>query len=782
MTTHPGARPLTSASPSTSSPASPASPAARILTPPSLLPRVQEEVATTLKKEGISYIFESRSLSAVVRYIYTPIEGNLSDLEIEINNNDAIRPAQGGGITIDMGNREWPADDEDIERHLISCEQVDDVVEARWQWKHGEELADFLFCFSIRGKTLQVELEGGNGKATGLSLGWVEGALHPRLIHLPYFNLGEAYPGILCTQGAFISSLLEISHTRATRLDAAPPVPVAGRLFLNGGCSYAQRSDGKRNPVHECWLLTVSRHFEEVIPPPPALEIASEVPLREVVWYNIPALPSAEEAYVEVYEQLRTLKQWGMDKLLVNHPADVWRDEPGPAGLALEASAAKGGDDALKEYLEAVADLGFSYGLYANYRDLPASRQQQAARLPDGNPVPTGADTVLLRPSLAESMGIEHANALETKFGKSYLYLDAHAATPPWDRVDCDAGIERPASLLSTLQADQALLAGLSRRGPTVGLGGSHWLYPGLLQGYAARLAGPNPAGMPLLVDFDLHHLHPFQTDAGLGSVEEFFGGPIPTEEKNSRSIHLDRYLATTLAFGHAACLPHIREWGLAAALKTYFLLQPLQRHYLGTQVESIHYHHNGNFLELTEALISGAHEYSQLRVTYRSGFQLHVNGGWLEPWTVQVGEQSFSLPPASFLACGSKGVLAYSADVGAGRIDYCQGPDYLYLDTRGTRMNLGPVVLDGAAVVRHHDWAIDVYPIDCTDPIEVLPTYFWQDRRLPRLRVLAFTSAESEPETVKAETTEKGVVIQQIPGAYKYRVTLPEWMVAPGN
>jgi hypothetical protein len=126
--------------------------------------------------------------------------------------------------------------------------------------------------------------------------------------------------------------------------------------------------------------------------------------------------------------------------------------------------------------------------------------------------------------------------------------------------------------------------------------------------------------------------------------------------------------------------------------------------------------------------------------------------------------------------------VIAYSADAGAGRIDYCQGPDYLYVDTRGTRMNLGPVTLDGAVIVRHHDWAIDVCPIGCSDPVEVSPAYYWQDRRLPRLRVLAFTAADAEPETLKTETTEKGVVIQQLPGAYKYRVTLPEWMVAPGN
>lgn len=765
MTTQPGARPLNSALPF-----------------PTLFPPVHEEVATTIRKDGISFIFESRSLSAVVRFIYTPIEGNLSDLEVEINNADAIRPAQGGGITIEMGNREWPADDEEIERHLISCEQVGEVVEARWHWKHGEELADFLYRFWISGKSLHVQLEGGNGKATGVSLGWVEGALHPRLIHLPYFSLGDAYPGVLCTQGTFVSSLLELAASRAGRLTAAPAEPVAGHLYLNGGCTYPPRSGGRRYPVHEHWLLSVSRHVEEVLPPVPTCKPDGEGPLRRTVWYNIPHLSPAEEAYVEIYEQLRTLKQWGLNELLVNHPADTWRDQSGPAGLALEASAAKGGDDALKEYLEAVGDLGYRYSLYANYRDLSNTRQQQAARNYDGQPVATGPETLLLKPALAAGMAAEHARVLESKFGAAHLYLDGLANSPPWDRVDGDAALERPSSFTATLEADGELLNTLTAQGAVVAEGGCHWLYRGQAQGFSARLVGPHPARLPLLVDFALHHLHPFHTDAGLGRMDQFFGAPVPEDQRNSRSPYLDRYLAATLAFGHAACLPDIGEWGLASALKTYFLLQPLQALYVGIQVEAIHYHHNSNFLELTEALISAAHEHSQVRITYRSGLQVFVNGGWQEHWTVQVAERSFSLPPASFVACGPQGMVAFSADAGAGRIDFCQGSDSLYVDTRGTRMNLGPVNVDGAVVVRHHDWAIDVWPIECSDPVEVIPAFYWQDRRLPRLRVLAFTSADGEPETVKAETTEKSVIIPQVPGAYRYRVTLPEWMVAPGK
>ena len=87
-----------------------------------------------------------------------------------------------------MGARDWASDSEEIERHFVSCEQVGECVEARWQWKHKDELADFLYRFRIEGKSLIVELEGGNGKATGVDLGRVVGAFHPRLIRVPYFQ------------------------------------------------------------------------------------------------------------------------------------------------------------------------------------------------------------------------------------------------------------------------------------------------------------------------------------------------------------------------------------------------------------------------------------------------------------------------------------------------------------------------------------------------------------------------------------------------------------------
>ena len=89
-----------------------------------------------------------------------------------------------------------------------------------------------------------------------------------------------------------------------------------------------------------------------------------------------------------------------------------------------------------------------------------------------------------------------------------------------------------------------------------------------MLNGYLARIVGAEPSRIPPLVDFDLNNLHPFETDAGVGTIEQYFAGHIPQSEKHSRSAYIDRYLAATVAFGHACLLPDQFEWGITSTAK----------------------------------------------------------------------------------------------------------------------------------------------------------------------------------------------------------------------
>ena len=757
---------------------------------PSMLPATDEEVTNSIEKDGISFIFESRSLSAVVRYVYTPIEGNLSDFEVEINNADAIKLSEDGGICVSMGGQEWSPADEEIERHFVSCEQVGEAVEARWQFRRGSELADFLYRVRIEGKSLLVELEGGGGKASGVGLGYVVGAIHPRLVHVPYLNFGDQQPAVLCTSGVFISSLLDWYSSRASELLGAPTRDDQV-THLNGGCTYRTISDGRRAPMHERWVLTVSRRFEEVLPtlPTPIASVEHTAVPTSSIWCQLPDMEAGEEAYIEAYERLRMFRQVGMNDLLVLHPESTWHD--GVGGMpALDAvgAPAKGGDDALLEYLEAVSELGYEYALSSSFRHISPHDEcwssARVARTSDGELATTGPGRYLLRPTHAAAVLEGRVQRLVDSYGAGSVFLAEHTSQGPWDRLDCDAGLAAPASFLHTLTHEQALLAELARQGvPVIGDGGSHWLHVGLLSGHVARLRGAVPSEEPLLVDFDLRCLHGHHIDAGVGTPEQYFAQEVPEEERHGRSPWLDRYLVATLAFGHAGLLPDLELWGLPAVAKVYYLLRKLQTYYLGVELESIHYQRGGNLLETTEALVAGAHDLSQVRIVYANGLHVYVNGSREEDWEIPVDDDTvYRLPPASFLARGPSDLLVYSADSGSGRIDYASCPEYLYCDTRGQRLTMGALTLTGAAVLTHEDWVIDVYPLDCTDTLEIDPALMWPDRRLPQLRILAFREDVDQPEVLSAGVSGSTITIRPQDDVYRYRITLPEWMVEPGK
>jgi hypothetical protein len=332
------------------------------------------------------------------------------------------------------------------------------------------------------------------------------------------------------------------------------------------------------------------------------------------------------------------------------------------------------------------------------------------------------------------------------------------------------------------LNDDQQLLWQLAQQRPTVPEGGSHWMFTGLAHGFFARLAGSEPIRMPWLVDFDLRYMHPHQTDSGMGTIDQYVGKEISEAERQSRSPHMDRYLAATLAFGHIPILPDPTRWGLASTFKTYYMLLPLQNYYIGVSVDRIRYHHEGNLLETSEALLSGAYLHSQVEITYANGFQVFANGSWNLDWELTLGEKTYRIPPAGFIAHSSDGVLVYSADDGQGRIDYARCPDYLYFDTHGTTRDMGALTTSGTALITNKNWEIDIYPVDIDGPLEILPSFYWEERRLPKLRVLAFKPEVESPENLKSDMVDNKVSIQPIEGVYKYRITLPEWMVEPSR
>jgi hypothetical protein len=58
----------------------------------------------------------------------------------------------------------------------------------------------------------------------------------------------------------------------------------------------------------------------------------------------------------------------------------------------------------------------------------------------------------------------------------------------------------------------------------------------------------------------------------------------------------------------------------------------------------------------------------------------------------------------------------------------------------------------------------------------------YWPNRKLPRLRLLAFKPESDDPYVFRAEMEGHQVSFKPDGDAIMYRITLPEWMVEPGQ
>lgn len=264
----------------------------------------------------------------------------------------------------------------------------------------------------------------------------------------------------------------------------------------------------------------------------------------------------------------------------------------------------------MKDYSELLRTLGFRFGLYTNYSDYaPVNEnwdEDKVSRLPNSDWQRAWPRNYALKPSYAREFEESYAPRIHEEFGTSAGYCDVHTALIPWDRTDYDARVPGAGMFRSVFESFGELLFKETKfhDGPVFSEGRMHWLYAGLADGNYAQIVSRAPWKEPLLVDFDLLKIHPLQTDFGMGMPSMFYEGS--SEWMNDRDFHspfFDRFVAATIAYGHIGYLTD--EWGFAGTLKSYFLLQQLQRRYATDTVAEIKYERDGKLLSTSEALAS---------------------------------------------------------------------------------------------------------------------------------------------------------------------------------
>lgn len=634
---------------------------------------------------------------ATVVYEYRPEKGDLGELTASVDGGAAIRPLEGGGVRFEDG----PAAAE-----LVSAELAGDVVEARF--RYGSHLVEYELRLWQKSLVLDVRAEGGG--ATELSFGRVAGLSNPRLITVPYITYGATNPRVLMwgseTAPRFASVWFDWYRSNASEpYFTNEPKVTADSAEINGGMRYRSRTDGVRNPLYERVFVTVSPVYEETLP-----TIANPPSLRQQEGKQVLWTVTEPRTFQSDHERSRTIRAYGIDKIMQHSHEVTWRDEGDSFTLRLRAAPQKGGDAALKWYIQAQNGLGWLQGVYTNYTDFCPTNTNwspdHVQRMPDGEWRRAWPRNYALKPSKAVEFDAHYAQRIKQKYGVSMSYTDVHSAVAPWAYCDYDARVPGAGTFAATFYAyGQILLNDQRVYGPTQSEATYQWLYAGLASGhYGWVYTKVNLLTEPLDVAFHLTKIHPLEADYGMGYTYYYLSQIDPKwTESPRRREYVDLFLATTIGYGNLGWLvrefPEQESFHVEAMARSYYMMQQLQQQYAFVRPKVIEYaDRQGRMLSPSQAHATGAIADSRLHVVYENGTEVYVNRSSSGIWKVKEVE----LPVSGWLAFNDANKFyEISANVGGRRIDYVRAPEYEYLDGRGQWTRHGRLGATGSVALR---------------------------------------------------------------------------------
>jgi hypothetical protein len=678
-----------------------------LTTPETILPIPEKPVKIKSQLSGQHFKSIHSVEKSQIHFEYQPLTGTLADFKIT-SSDATIQPFVGGDLQFSATG----------ERVLKKVWQADGWTHFDWELS-GADPVSYRISLLPRNNSLLIDLVvAAPNQATGLELGILESSTPCKLVRVPMLTYGLPDPQVVCAGPLFVFALLDHYRSHASALFARNEILAPNRVRFNGGCLYQTKTDGQRNALRERIVLSASPNFHDVLPniPHPPSEMGHLTGPR--CWRQHWGMPSDSTAYDEFYRPLKQLRQYGVSQFIVRHHEETWRDGGESFTLRLQAAPKKGGDTALKNYVQRVKDLGFLCGLYTNYIDFaPVNANwspDRVARLPDGNFVRAWARCYTLKPHLAWQFEAEYAPKIREKFGSNTVYCDVHTAVRPWDRVDFDARMPQAGMFQAQYKAYALLLANEKHayRGPVYSEGLYHWFYAGLTDGNYAQLRESNPDLVPPLVDFDLLRIHPLETNIGMGGPFMFFSDGVAPGESNSSSRKFNRFLATTIAYGHNGYLLD-EIWGIPAVLKAYYLIQQLQARYALQPVAQIAYFDGRQWLNTNEAIRRDVYQRGQIKTSYQNGTETVVNLSAADTLNVRLGRHELRLPPDGYAAVG-RDLFQFSGIWQGKRVDFVQSPAYIYADGQGSLFKNEVLEIENSAVVLWEQgnwWLIPLEP-----------------------------------------------------------------------
>lgn len=721
---------------------------------------------TGLESSDHVFEFHYRGADGHLTYRYRPASGTLGDVTACWEGRGGpFQPLADGGIRLAAKDETTGRVPDKIE--LVDCRRVKDTAVSVWRCTLGRQTTEVTYTLRLWQKSLVIDVRCLGGLVAEFNVGKAVDVAQPRLVTLPFLTGDQQRPAVLVTgpaaQPLFAMTLLDYCRSGASSLFAINRVADDGATY-NGGSRYLPRTDGRRNDCFERLFLTVSPRFEEMLP---------NVPNPRSPWMHV----AGERLWIahgasnrqHDYETWKRIARYGMTKVVITDHETGWRDGGESFTFRTRAAPGKGGDEGQADYSRKIHALGFRYGIYNNYTDYaPVNEhwhEDRVTRLSDGSWRPAWARCYNPKPSRAVEFEARLTPIIQQKFHLDTAYCDVHTAVQPWSYVDFDARVPGAATFAATFYAYGEIMLHQKKtwNGPVYSEGNNHWFYCGLTDGNYGQDQAGRLDDNPWLVDFDLRKLHPLCCNFGMGNPEMFYGRDKRLHSKaQDRDAWLDRFLAATLAFGHTGFL--VMEGGIPSTARSYFALQQVHARYAQETVACIRYADDqGNLLDPSAAVASGAFRRSQIATEYSNGLKVIVNGHGTEIWKTPEAV----LPPNGWFAKDREGkLIAFSALVDGRRVDYVDSPAYLYADGRGRLTRFAKMLCDGPMIAhKRPGGTLEVIPVTgCTKFAVSL------DGRTGSAVALREDGKELGP----AETRfARGLLhILPVSGAFSYRVT----------
>ena len=698
-----------------------------------LLPEnLTSEFSTEVIQRDGEWLFRYQGSDGVLQYTYAPERGDLGDVRASWQEQDKLQLLAGGGVRfaldqeveglLNAGGVYLPREPKAAapeKSQLIECVKEGDCVISRWRLQRAAQSAEVTYTFRLWGKSLVVDVQCNGGQVGEIHAGAVEGAVAPRLVHVPYWtgeDLGAERdrPAVLAMgsgkNALFLTTFFDHYLSGGSQLFFQTGAQ-DDRAWCAGGSRYLPTTDGRRNNCFERIFVTLSPRFEEVLPTianPPS-------PWRKEAAEYLVCHHGAGDRE-EDYAHWKKIKRCGMEKIVVLDHEVGWRDTAESFTFRTVPAPGKGGDPGQREYARRLRELGFRYGLYNNYTDLSPLNEHWdedlVSRLPDGQWQTAWFRCYAPKPGRIAAIEKTLTPVIQEKFQLRAAYCDVHTAVTPWRRVDYDVRVPGAGTMRSQFYAFGQLMLHQQEvwNGPVYSEGGNHYYYAGLITGNKSDDRGYNLARDPWLVDFDLRKLHPLGCDVGFGKKNSFsddMGKTLSMED-------WDRFFAGTIAYGHVGEFFNSRGRINPLMVRSYFMLQQLQSAYAAAEIKEVRYADgNGNLLNTSEAVATDAFRRSQLRLTYDNGLTIWVNGHLEEDWRTPHGE----LPPGGYFARSPDESLEAASILAEGRrIDRVFSPAYDFLDGRGRML----VTEHGAAnrqliILKGEDGSREAIPLQST-------------------------------------------------------------------